>query len=263
MPEGHTIHRIALDHGRLLAGQRVGVSSPQGRFVDNAKLVDGRLLHKVEAYGKHLFYWFEGADLIHVHLGLFGKYKIHQGDEPGPAVRLRLQNGVGDVIDLAGPTDCSLMNPPERDGIVARLGPDPLRRDGSQERFVSKVLASKRAIGLLLMDQSVVSGVGNVYRAESLFLLGIHPELLGCELTPERCAELWVLLRKLLKAGMRADRIVTVDRSEVKLPRGRALKRGEATYVYKREVCLRCGSAVRCWDWAGRVCYACPTCQPR
>ena len=80
MPEGHTIHRIAKDHTPLLAGQQVRVSSPQGRFEADAALVDGTTLERIEAYGKHLFYWYSNGRVGHVHLGLFGKFRVYKGD---------------------------------------------------------------------------------------------------------------------------------------------------------------------------------------
>ena len=70
MPEGHTIHRLARDHFRDLGKRPVAVSSPQGRFADAAARLDGRMLRRVDAHGKHLFYDFGGGDLVHVHLGL-------------------------------------------------------------------------------------------------------------------------------------------------------------------------------------------------
>ncbi|MEY4172921.1 MAG: hypothetical protein RI900_86, partial [Actinomycetota bacterium] len=120
MPEGHTIHRIAKDHSPLLAGHTVRVSSPQGRFAADAALVDGVVLERIEAYGKHLFYWWQNGLVGHVHLGLFGKFRIHRGDrEPEPigAVRMRMSTGLA-TIDLAGPTDCSIASADERDAIV-------------------------------------------------------------------------------------------------------------------------------------------------
>lgn len=67
MPEGHTIHRVARDHQKWFAGQALAVTSPQGRFAEDAPLFDGKRLVRVEAYGKHLFYWWEGTDLLHIH----------------------------------------------------------------------------------------------------------------------------------------------------------------------------------------------------
>src|ERR1700722_2805457 len=101
MPEGHTIHRLALDHTKLLAGQRVGVTSPQGRFADGAARVDGARLDRVTAYGKHLFYQWSTGDVIHVHLGLIGKFFTYPMPAPAPrdTVRLRL-TGAGTTVDL-------------------------------------------------------------------------------------------------------------------------------------------------------------------
>ena len=104
MPEGHTIHRIAQDHRRDYAGQRVRTSSPQGRFSDGAGLLDRRKLKQVEAYGKHLFYEFTNDQRLHIHLGLYGKFRSHKNPPPEPrgAVRLRLV-GQTKTFDLNGP----------------------------------------------------------------------------------------------------------------------------------------------------------------
>ena len=75
MPEGHTIHRLADLHGTLLAGKRLAVSSPQGRFVDGAGQVDGQVMVDVTAHGKHLFYRFNNGRWVHVHLGLHGAFR--------------------------------------------------------------------------------------------------------------------------------------------------------------------------------------------
>ena len=86
MPEGHTIHRIARDHGRLISGRRLRVSSPQGRFAADAERIDGAVLERIEAYGKHLFYWWSTGEIGHVHLGLFGKFQGTEGPHQSPRV---------------------------------------------------------------------------------------------------------------------------------------------------------------------------------
>jgi endonuclease VIII len=94
MPEGHTIHRIARDHTPLIVGHPVRVSSPQGRFEADAARVDGATLERIEPYGKHLFYRWSTGEVGHVHLGLFGKFRVQRTDEsPEPIgqVRMRLQ----------------------------------------------------------------------------------------------------------------------------------------------------------------------------
>ena len=265
MPEGHTVHRIARDHGRLMVGQVVRVSSPQGRFAGDARRVDGRMLNRIEAYGKHLFYWWNTGEVGHVHLGLFGKFRVALGPDT-PAVigevRMRMQSALA-TIDLAGPTECAIGVADERDRIVARLGADPLRRDAKPELAIERMGRSKQPIGAVLLDQSVLSGVGNVYRAEALFVTGIHPARIGTDLSGIELRQLWDTIASMLRKGVKDNRIVTVDRREVHLPRTRPLRRGEATYVYHRDRCLRCNSAIETADLAGRPCYFCPVCQTR
>lgn len=266
MPEGHTIHRIARDHGRLLAGRALRVSSPQGRFALDALLVDGMVLDRIEPYGKHLFYWWSNGRVGHVHLGLFGRFRVHAGllgEIPHPIgeVRMRLSSDVA-TVDLSGPTDCSIGTPDDRDAIVARLGPDPLRRDAKVEVALDRIRRSRQAIGALLLDQSVLAGVGNVYRAEALFVTGIHPGRPGRECSDAELAALWSTITAMLRQGVKDNRIVTVDRRELDLPKARRIRRGEATYVYHRDRCLRCGSATATVTLAGRPCWYCPVCQP-
>lgn len=265
MPEGHTVHRIAKDHGALLVGRTVAVSSPQGRFEADAARVDGKVLDRLEAYGKHLFYSWSNGDVGHVHLGLFGKFRVSKAPvAPAPVgmVRMRLQSDLA-TIDLAGPTDCTIGTPDDRARIVARLGPDPLRRDAKPAIAIAKMAKSKQALGAVLLDQSVLCGVGNVYRAEALFVNGINPNRAGRDTDPIELEALWSTIAGMLRKGVKDNRIITVDRSELDLPPGRRLRRGEANYVYHRDICLRCGTPIQTAALAGRPCYFCPVCQPR
>lgn len=265
MPEGHTIHRIAKDHSPLVTGHAVSVTSPQGRFADDAALVDGVVLDRIEPYGKHLFYWWHNGLVGHVHLGLFGKFRVSRGaDSPEPVgmVRMRMATELG-TIDLAGPTDCSIGTADERDAIVARLGPDPLRRDAKPQRALQRIHASKQPIGQLLLDQKVLAGVGNVYRAEALFVNGIHPERPGNRLDDAELEAIWDTTVAMLRKGVKDNRIITVDRTDLKVKKQGHHRRGETTYVYHRDLCLRCGTPVQTVELGGRACYFCPTCQPR
>ena len=247
----------------MLAGRPVAVSSPQGRFASDAALVDGVVLERIEPYGKHLFYRWANGMMGHVHLGLFGKFRVHLGSEPPPVVglvRMRMSTDAA-TIDLAGPTACSIGTRDERDAIVARLGPDPLRRDARPAVAIERMLRSKQAMGALLLDQSVMCGVGNVYRAEALFVHGIHPSRPGVRCDRAELEALWATITAMLRRGVKDNRIITIDRREFHLPRG-ALRRGEATYVYHRDLCLRCGTPIQTVELAGRPCYFCPACQP-
>jgi endonuclease-8 len=264
MPEGHTIHRIAKDHSPLLVGRPLAVSSPQGRFAPEAALLQGATLTKIEPYGKHLFYWYDNGLVGHVHLGLFGKFRVATGPEsPAPVgqVRMRMATDLG-TIDLAGPTDCSVGSADDRDAILARLGPDPLRRDARPQLALERIRKSGQPIGQLLLDQKVLAGVGNVYRAEALFVNGIHPSRPGKALDDAELEAIWTTTVVMLRQGVKDNRIITIDRREFGVPKGTA-RRGDTTYVYHRDICLRCGTPVRTIELGGRDCYYCPTCQPR
>lgn len=263
MPEGHTIHKIAKDHSKLLVGQALAVSSPQGRFQADAERVDGAVLERIHPYGKHLFYEWSTGDVGHVHLGLFGKYRIYTTDEPPEprgAVRMRL-TAPNATIDLNGPTACTIDEPEVRDEILARLGPDPIHRNSKPDAMYDKISRSKRTIGELLMDQAVVAGIGNVFRAEILFVLGIHPRRAGKDCDRVELEAIWATTQGMLRSGVRDGRILTVPREESGVPPGRRIPRDEATYVYKRDSCLRCGTEISRADMANRTVYWCPTCQ--
>jgi hypothetical protein len=173
VPEGHTLHRLAREQNAVFTGRPVRVTSPQGRFEAGAALLDGRVLDDVSAYGKHLFARF-GADVLHVHLGLYGTFAGGTGAPPPPRGALRMRwvadgaDGSGVWTDLRGPTACDVLSVPEVDTILARLGPDPLQPRADGGRALRRIAGSRTAVGALLMDQSVLAGVGNVYRAELL-----------------------------------------------------------------------------------------------
>jgi len=263
VPEGHTIHRLAKDHGRLLVGQPIALASPQGRFAEGAALLNGRICERVEPYGKHLFYRFEGDLLLHIHLGLYGKWTTGSGPPPQPrgALRLRLLTA-GHWLDLRGPTACEIHTPADRQRVLDRLGPDPLRRTADPELAWAKISRSKAPIGQLLMDQTVLAGVGNVYRAELLFRAGLSPFTAGRDLSHDTWLVLWEDLRTLMRAGVRANRIVTT------VPQDRVRRSGtarveDAHYVYRRAglPCRRCGAEVRTQVMAGRNLFWCPVDQ--
>ncbi|WP_457207413.1 Fpg/Nei family DNA glycosylase [Nocardioides sp. P5_C9_2] len=279
MPEGHTLRRLATDLDAAFAGRRVHVGSPQGRFAADAAVVDGSVLLGADAAGKHLFVELEHDHLVHVHLGLIGTFDVHVGvgEVPPPVgqVRLRLVTLPSEepgrataYADLRGATQCELIGPARRDEIIARLGPDPLRPDADPERAWRRIKASQRPIGDLLMDQAVLAGVGNVYRAEVLFRHGIHPQRPGATLRIGRWRAVWDDLVVLMAEGVVANRIDTVRPEHTPEAMGRPPRvddHGGEVYVYRRtgQPCLVCGSVVRTEVLAGRNVFWCPRCQPR
>lgn len=267
MPEGHTLHRLARLHRRRYAGHKVSVSSPQGRFAAEAAALDGQVLERTEAYGKHLFHHYGPYGTVHVHLGLYGAFAEEALPE-GPAVgqvRMRI-TGPTHWTELRGPTRCELITKPEARAITARLGPDPLRRDADPERAFARISRSRTALAALLMNQVVVAGVGNVYRAELLFRHGLAPMVPGRSVDRALWDELWTDLVGLMRYGVRTGRIDTVRDEHLPAATGRAPRRdrhGGEVYVYRRagQPCHVCGTEIALAELVARKLYWCPSCQ--
>ena len=264
MPEGHTLHRLASLHTRRYVGRPVAVSSPQGRFATNAEMVDGRVLESAEAHGKHLFHHY-GPDLVvHVHLGLYGKFSDDRlpSEEPRGQVRMRIA-GATHYADLRGPAACELLTDAEVAAIHARLGVDPLRDDADPDRAWARISRSRAPLATLLMDQSVIAGVGNVYRAEALFRHGLDPQLPGRKLSRPCWDELWTDIVDLLRDGVRRGKIETLrPEHDPRLVHGVG-PCARLAYVYKRtgEPCLVCGTPVAHARHLARNLFWCPVCQ--
>ncbi|EKT77276.1 DNA-formamidopyrimidine glycosylase [Rhodococcus opacus M213] len=264
MPEGHTLHRLARLHQRRFAGAPVRVLSPQGRFAEDAALVDGRVLVKSEAWGKHLWHHYESGLVVHVHLGLYGAFteSAVPMEPPVGQVRMRMV-GAEFGTDLRGPTACEVLHPPQVTAIEARLGPDPLRKDADPDKAWKRISASKTPVGALLMDQAVIAGIGNVYRAEVLFRHGINPDRPGRALSRDEWDALWADLVALMKVGVRRGKMHVV-RPEDDHGDPAYAKDRPRTYVYRRagSPCRICGTPVAHSVMKGRNLFWCPSCQP-
>ena len=265
MPEGHTIRRAAAEHARRFGGHVVGATSPQGRFEEGAARIDGRVLETTDAYGKHMLLDFGADVLLHVHLGLYGHWTFGSLPPPAPrgALRLRLIGGES-YADLRGATACELWTPPEVEALLSRLGPDPLRPDADPERAWARISRSRATIGQLLMDQSVVAGIGNVYRAELLFRARVSPHRAGRLVKRAEWDALWADVVTLMAAGLRSGRIITTVPADREHPRGR-VRPEDAHYVYRRAglPCRVCGTTIRTEEMVGRNLFWCPRCQRR
>jgi endonuclease VIII len=266
MPEGHTLHRLARLHQRRFAGAPVAVSSPQGRFEDAAAAVNGRVLRRATAWGKHLFHHYDGGPVVHVHLGLYGTFT--EWARPADAlpeavgqVRMRIV-GAEYGTDLRGPTVCELIDEGQVADVVARLGPDPLRADADPSWPWGRIAKSRRPIGALLMDQTIIAGVGNVYRNELLYRHLIDPYRPGREIGEAEFGAAWTDLVALMKIGLRRGKIVVV-RPEHDHGAPSYLPDRPRTYVYRRagEACRVCGTTIRTAVLEGRNLFWCPTCQ--
>lgn len=331
MPEGHSVHRLARQFNDVFGGAALAVSSPQGKFAAGALLIDGQVLERAEAHGKQMFLYFANDLVMRVHLGLYGAWDFGgdstfsgassigaprrigeqelAGDpadgnaglrsrdyngppEPKGAVRVRLISDHG-WADLRGPTACEVITPAGSVAVRRKLGPDPLNNlPGDSAEFSRRIRKSSTSIALQLMKQDVLAGVGNVYRAEVLFRLGLDPMLSGKVLQAEEGAAMWDDIARIMADGVRDGRIVTteladrtsgvgaevghgleaVDRPGLAARAGalagerqpnRDVPAEDAHYVYKRQglPCRHCGTEVAMKELGGRKLYWCPSCQ--
>lgn len=281
MVEGHSVHRVATFHRQRLVGKQFRATSPNGRFSDGARSIDGKFFARIEAVGKNLFAFFadtidisendDGVVVVHVHFGMAGNWSVYDqsngedAPEPSKTNRLRLtsimqDDGIGGlVVDLAAMTVQYGHGTALYHEKRAKLGQDPLRDDADPETLWNKVRLSKKSIGSLIMDQSFFCGPGNIYRAEILFLAGIHPDTTGMHLTRHEFDCIWLYTVKLLKRGYETGSILTVDPGEARALGMPDLRR----YIYNTAACPRCSSRIQSWSINNRTCYACLVCQPK
>lgn len=269
MPEGHVIHRLARDVAATFGGGAVRVSSPQGRFAEEAGALDGCELVGTDAVGKHLFIRFDapGAAVVHIHLGLIGKLRLHPLAAPQGAVRLRIDDGAT-AADLHGPQWCRLVDDDEVARVIAASGPDPLRDDADPAVGFARIHRSGKPLAALLMDQRVAAGVGNIFRAEVLFRHRLRPDTPGREITARTWDTIWADLVGLMATATDVGRIDTVFEEHSPAVQHRPPRvdpHGGEVYVYRRagQPCLVCGSEVKVAPLEGRNLYWCPRCQRR
>lgn len=289
MAEGHAVHGMAL-RVRRLVGERGRSSGPvtptrldpaPGVYPMDPAVLDGLTVRGAEAHGKHLLVHLDGTDLSpHLHLGMHGRVSVRAhrrvpGEDglprtdppitPGLAWRLLTS---AHLLEVTRPTVCELLDADGRAALHGRLGPDPLRDDADPELAVARLGRSRRPIGQLLLDQGVVSGIGNVYRAELLWRAGIAPQAPGSGLDAETLRRLWEDAIDLMTIGLGAGWIVTepgqLALARELLVRGEAVPRWPTRYaVYSRagQACRRCAGTVRAERMGLQTVFWCPGCQ--
>ena len=180
---------------------------------------------------------------------------------PIGAVRVRILADDA-VADLRGPTACEVLTPEQVELAIAKLGPDPLVDDTAEaeERFVAVVRKKPTPIALLLMDQSVVSGIGNVYRAELLFRARLEPHTPGRLVPEETVRALWRDWAHLLTIGVETGQMLTMDDLDPESYRKALAHRDDRHWVYHREglPCRICGTHIAMEELGGRKLYWCP-----
>ncbi|MFI8190259.1 DNA-formamidopyrimidine glycosylase family protein [Streptomyces sp. NPDC085946] len=259
MPEGDTVRQAAKRLHDALAGHVLTRSDLRVPRFATADLT-GRAVLDVTARGKHLLTRIEGGLTLHSHLRMDGSWKVFAAGQRwsgGAGHQIRAILGTSDktAVGYRLPV-LELLRTTDEERVVGHLGPDLLGPDWDPGRALANLLRDPaRQLGEALLDQRNLAGIGNVYKCELCFLLGVTPWLPVGELPPERAEVLPALAKKLLEANR--------DRP-VRRTTGRP---GHDLYVYSRaqRPCLRCGTSVRLADQGDgsreRPTYWCPVCQ--
>ncbi|GAA2732787.1 Fpg/Nei family DNA glycosylase [Streptomyces nogalater] len=259
MPEGDTVWQAARRLHEALAGKALTRSDfrvPKYATVDLA----GRRVLSTIPRGKHLLTRFEGDLTLHTHLRMEGAWKVYGAGERwrgGPAHQIRAVLSTADHAAVGYRLQVlELLRTADEERVVGHLGPDLLGPDWDPERALANLLADPtRPLGEALLDQRNLAGIGNIYKSELCFLLGVTPWLPVGALPADRAEKLPGLAKRLLEANRdRPVRQTTgVHRHDL--------------FVYGRapRPCLRCHTSVRVADQGDgsqeRPTYWCPTCQ--
>ncbi len=276
MPEGDTIFRTARNLGRALAGKPViGFRSTfplLTRFNDDTPLV-GQTVDQVEARGKWLLIHFSGGGILTSHLLMNGRWHIYRQGERWQAprfhMRIVIENSEYQAVGFRVPvarmhTEKSLA----RDIHVAQPANDLLSEEFDAEAALGRLMARPHeALADALLDQTVLAGVGNVFKSEICFVQGLHPFRAVGTLTRDKAAATIASAQKLLRANVledSGDLIVTFRGQQRRTTH--ASDPSASLWVYSRagEPCRRCGGRIRrrIQGEDARVTFWCPLCQP-
>ena len=263
MAEGHLVARWA-QRLRALIGQPLELVELPARWGERAPGLVGQHLADVSTHGKHLLLRLSGGDTIHCHAMMFGSWQVGKPGmslrKPAHRIRLRLRTRRGEAVFFNGPV-VELLTPAELAGHqrLNSLGPDILAPAFDRDEVWRRLRADpSREIAEAIIDQTVVAGIGNIYKSESLFLAGIDPRATVGSLARAQLDELWDILVPLMRKGVGASRMRTRP-----TPRD---GKDHRHWVYQRrgQSCFRCGAKIAriVQGRARRATFFCPSCQP-
>ena len=252
MPEGDTIHRAARRLDAALRGRELVLAdapNPRSPIHGRAKRLEGSVLERVEARGKHLLAHFSTGEVIHSHLGMNGRWWITaDGQMPYGSPWLVLSSGRGIASQTGGKLLRLISESRARnDPGLAQLGPDPLGAAFDVAAAADRLrrLGRGREVGDALLDQTIIAGIGNAIRNEALFRAGISPLHLVESLSREQ-------LERIVREN---ERVMQISMAKGRRPR--------SIYRANRRGCPACGGQieVRGQGDANRMAYWCPACQ--
>jgi endonuclease-8 len=253
MAEGPVIHFYATQLRRALEGQDVDIEFGIKRLKTMESSLQGLSVTRVEAQGKQIRIHLSDKRLILVHLMMWGSWRVYrrgaQWDKPAHKARLVARTKKHEVVAFSAPV-VQLLTIEELNSNSewGNVGPDPLRKDFSAQEFIENINKQQsREIGEVLLDQTVVSGIGNILRIEILFYSHIHPRRKVSDLSTEEIKEILHWTMKLMSQWLKEM--------------GRKNKSWRRIYRKSGKPCPVCGTTVQFFRQARRQTFACPACQ--
>lgn len=274
MPEGDSIFRSARSLHRVLAGHVVTRFETAYAHLDRVNVdtpIVGRTVEKCASAGKHLLIVFSGDLILRTHMRMNGSWHLYRHGEKwwrGPqAMRVRIDTADWVAVAFNVPVaEFVTSRQLEMRGPVTALGPDLLGVEFDRDEAVRRIIASgARPIALTLLDQRIVSGIGNIYKSEVLFMSGVHPEV------PSSGVPIAVLERMLdIARSVLRDNVIDGSSPSIQTYRNlrqlnRATDHEDSLWVYGRrdQPCRKCGTpiAMKKTGLDARSTYWCPKCQ--
>jgi endonuclease-8 len=272
MPEGDTIHRAAATLQRAIGGQvvtRFESVLPKLTRVDADTPMRGRTVERVEARGKHLLIWFSGDLVLRTHMRMNGSWHIYRPGErwqrPHRDMRIVIETAAMHAVAFTVPVAEFVMSHElASHDLIAGLGPDPLTNTFRAEDAIERIQAhSDVEIADVLLDQTVISGIGNAYKSEILFGARVNPFALVSQLTREQLAEIVNVATRFMRANV-SDGVSGFSRTGGRRTTGRA-DPAARLWVYGRDgqACRRCGTPISRLKQGpyARSTYWCARCQ--
>ena len=258
MPEGDTIHRTARSMQRALAGKVVLRAESRMPRVPATKLT-GATIEEVVARGKHVVMRFADGRVLRTHMQMTGSWHLYRTTDrwrrPRRQMVLLLETDPWHAVAFNVP-QAELLRSERHSAQLRRLGPDLLDPDADLDEAIRRLTSEPDIpLGVAVMRQDLVSGIGNVYKSELLFLEKLDPFGPVSAVSPEQLRVLLERTRELMRRNLRGPERITTGRSD---------RMSKHVYGRQGEPCPVCETPIRMrrQGTGGRSTYWCPTCQP-
>jgi len=275
MPELPEVQTITKDLGNTIVGYTITKCTVAPGYIilptnDTFRnVVMNKRIINVERIAKNILIHLEDKHFIHFHLAMTGQILLKEFEEiPSTGwmrVMLRLEEDFKDKYlmfnDMRMFGKIAVIGVRERENLIKKYGPEPIDEDLDAETFLKKLKTKNTTIKNALLDQTLVSGLGNIYATDALYLAGVNPEQKTKDITEQQSIKLLEASKQILLEGIKHRGSTLPDKMYVDIF-GKKGTHQEHFKIYSKEVCPKCNTKVVVKKINGRGTYFCPKCQP-